>query len=99
MMIFIILSKCLLTTENDLLFFLGNASVAKGLSNYIDALADKKVSDFLYNHLPMDVGFLAPYPDFFSFLFIMLITGSLELYIFGTSIYSYNSFQLFWHVE
>ncbi|CAH1988868.1 unnamed protein product [Acanthoscelides obtectus] len=58
-------------------YVIGTASVARGLSNYIDALADKKIRDTLTEWMPMDVEFLSSYPDFFSFIFVMLFTALL----------------------
>nr|CAI5845441.1 unnamed protein product [Callosobruchus analis] len=58
-------------------YVIGTASVARGLSNYIDALTDKKIRDALTQWLPMDVEFMSSYPDFFSFSFVMLFTALL----------------------
>lgn len=49
--------------------------MARGLSNYIDALADKKIRDAFTEWMPINVSFLAPYPDFLSFIFVALVTG------------------------
>ncbi|KAJ8917725.1 hypothetical protein NQ315_005174 [Exocentrus adspersus] len=59
-------------------YVIGTASVARGLSNYVDALADKKIRDTLTKWMPIDVGFLSPYPDFFSFGMVMLLTALLS---------------------
>ena len=50
------------------------SSVARGLSVYLDALIDKKMSTFFQALIPMNVNFLAPYPDFFSFTMVVLLT-------------------------
>lgn len=60
-------------------FCLGTASVARGLSNYIDALADHKIREAFRDWMPMDVSFLSEYPDFLSFILVMLLTGKFIL--------------------
>lgn len=59
-------------------YVIGTASVARGLSNYVDALADKQIRDTLTKWMPMDVSFLSPYPDFFSFGMVLLLTALLS---------------------
>lgn len=49
------------------------SSVARGLSVYLDALIDNKMSTFFHELFPMNVSFLAPYPDFFSFTMVLLL--------------------------
>lgn len=49
--------------------------MARGLSNYIDALANKKIRDTLREWIPIDINFLSPYPDFLAFGFVLLLTG------------------------
>lgn len=56
------------------LSFKAASSVARGLSVYLDALIDKKMSTFFQALIPMNVNFLAPYPDFFSFTMVVLLT-------------------------
>ncbi|XP_018565597.1 cationic amino acid transporter 3 [Anoplophora glabripennis] len=59
-------------------YVIGTASVARGLSNYVDALADKQIRDTLTKWMPMDVSFLSPYPDLFSFGMVLLLTALLS---------------------
>ncbi|KAJ6645363.1 High affinity cationic amino acid transporter 1 [Pseudolycoriella hygida] len=54
-------------------YVIGASSVARGLSGYIDELFDNKMSSFLKNVLPIDIEFLADYPDFFSFFIVLLL--------------------------
>ncbi|KAJ8966968.1 hypothetical protein NQ314_003191 [Rhamnusium bicolor] len=64
--------------QNVCPFFRGTASVARGLSNYVDALADKKIRSALTDWMPMNISFLAPYPDFLSFGVVMLLTADVD---------------------
>lgn len=54
---------------------LGCASIARALTGHIDKPLGYPMRTFFLNYLPMDVGFLAPYPDLFSFTAIMMLTG------------------------
>lgn len=54
-------------------YVIGTSSVARGLSGYIDELIDNKMGKFWRDILPIDIGFLAEYPDFFSFVIIMIL--------------------------
>ncbi|KAL1491879.1 hypothetical protein ABEB36_012408 [Hypothenemus hampei] len=67
-------------------YVIGTASVASGLSNYIDALADKKISEALRNWMPMEISFLSPYPDFLSFVLVLILTGLLAFGVKESSI-------------
>jgi solute carrier family 7 (cationic amino acid transporter), member 3 len=58
-------------------YVIGTSSVARGLSGYIDALFDNKMGNFWRDLFPMNVGFLAKYPDFFSFVIVMVLCGIL----------------------
>ncbi|CAG9815649.1 unnamed protein product [Phaedon cochleariae] len=58
-------------------YVIGTASVARGMSNYIDALTDKRIRKTLTEWMPMDIDFLSPYPDFLSFIFVIALTGIL----------------------
>ena len=58
-------------------YVIGTSSVARGLSGYIDALIDNKMGNFWHSLFPMNVGFLAKYPDFFSFVIVMVLSGVL----------------------
>lgn len=53
--------------------FIGTASVARGLSNYIDALIGNVMGNALRSFMPIDVSFLSEYPDFFAFAMVMLL--------------------------
>lgn len=53
--------------------------MARGLSGYIDELFDKKMSSYLKDALPINVDFLADYPDFFSFFIVMLLVSLLSI--------------------
>lgn len=48
--------------------------MARGLSNYIDALADNAMSNALTEAMPIGVSWLSPYPDFLSCGFILLLS-------------------------
>lgn len=48
--------------------------MARGLSVYLDALINKRMSDFFLHLMPMHVSFLAKYPDFFSFIVVILVS-------------------------
>lgn len=53
----------------------GTASVAKGLSNYIDALFDYPMKRTMMDLFPMNVSFLSAYPDFLSFSVVLLLSS------------------------
>lgn len=53
--------------------------MARGLSGYIDALADQKIKEGMESWAKMDIDFLASYPDFLAFGFIVLLTGKMSL--------------------
>ncbi|GLH05953.1 High affinity cationic amino acid transporter 1, partial [Gryllus bimaculatus] len=55
------------------------ASVARGLSSYIDSLAGGAMENATMEVMPMGVSFLSPFPDFFAFGIVMLLTGVLSL--------------------
>uniref|UniRef100_A0A1B6M6V6 Cationic amino acid transporter C-terminal domain-containing protein n=1 Tax=Graphocephala atropunctata TaxID=36148 RepID=A0A1B6M6V6_9HEMI len=54
-------------------YVIGTASVARGLSNYIDSLSGKVMSTSLTEALPIGVSWLSPYPDFLSCGFILVL--------------------------
>jgi cationic amino acid transporter 2 len=56
-------------------YAIGSASVVKGISTYIDALVDYKISKFFLEILPMNVDGFGQYADFFAFAIIMVITS------------------------
>ena len=54
----------------------GTASVARGMSSYIDALTNYTMRDAFLSISPKwEVDFLSKYPDFFSFVVVMLLAG------------------------
>ncbi|CAG9865154.1 unnamed protein product [Phyllotreta striolata] len=55
-------------------YVIGTASVASGMSSYIDSLVDKKIQKSFREAMPIDISFLSPYPDFLSFTFVMVLT-------------------------
>jgi solute carrier family 7 (cationic amino acid transporter), member 3 len=54
---------------------IGTSSVARGLSGYIDTLLPDgyRMAEFWRSILPMDIDFLAQYPDFFAFAIVMVL--------------------------
>uniref|UniRef100_A0A182LUQ8 Cationic amino acid transporter C-terminal domain-containing protein n=1 Tax=Anopheles culicifacies TaxID=139723 RepID=A0A182LUQ8_9DIPT len=58
-------------------YIIGTASVARGLSGYIDALIDHRMGNAIKGVIQMKVSFLAEYPDVFSFLVVLVITALL----------------------
>ncbi|XP_049547474.1 cationic amino acid transporter 2-like [Anopheles darlingi] len=58
-------------------YIIGTASVARGLSGYIDALIDHRMGNALKEVIEIKVSFLAEYPDVFSFLVVMTVTALL----------------------
>lgn len=61
------------------IFFSGTAGVAKGMSNYIDALTDNSMKKFFMQHMPINIDFMAEYPDFFAFGLVIVITSKLDM--------------------
>ncbi|XP_063826118.1 cationic amino acid transporter 3 [Ostrinia nubilalis] len=55
-------------------YVIGTASVAKGMANYIDSLCNNTIGKTMASVAPINVSFLAEYPDFFAFALVMLIT-------------------------
>ncbi|XP_013183282.1 cationic amino acid transporter 2 isoform X2 [Amyelois transitella] len=55
-------------------YVIGTASVAKGMANYIDSLCNNTIRDAMLEAAPMNISFMAKYPDFFAFSLVMLIT-------------------------
>jgi hypothetical protein len=60
---------------DSLYLYLGTASVARGLSSYIDKLADNVMQNKMREVMPINIDFLSKYPDFFSFAVIMVLAG------------------------
>lgn len=59
------------------LYSSGAASVARGLSGYLDSLIDKEMSKALRQAMPIDINFLGDYPDFFAFGMVLLLAALL----------------------
>ncbi|XP_022181371.1 cationic amino acid transporter 2-like [Myzus persicae] len=55
-------------------YVIGTASVAKALSNYIDAILDYPIKTTMTYLFPMNVSFLADYPDMLSFSLVLLLS-------------------------
>ncbi|XKL65754.1 hypothetical protein PGB90_009174 [Kerria lacca] len=55
-------------------YAIGTASVAKGLSNYLDILFDNVMQKTLTNWMPIHVSFLSSYPDFFASGLVILLS-------------------------
>lgn len=49
------------------------------MSGYIDALTGNKMGNFLKEYFPINVDFLADYPDFFSFVIVLLLAVILAI--------------------
>ncbi|XP_055629395.1 cationic amino acid transporter 3-like [Toxorhynchites rutilus septentrionalis] len=58
-------------------YVIGTSSVARGMSGYIDALTGNKMSNALRETMGMNVEFLSDYPDFFSFVAVLILAGLL----------------------
>ncbi|XP_008187866.1 cationic amino acid transporter 2 isoform X1 [Acyrthosiphon pisum] len=55
-------------------YSIGCASIARALSGHIDKPFGHPMREYLKETFPMHVDFLAPYPDFFSFTSIIMLT-------------------------
>lgn len=55
-------------------YVIGTASVAKGLSNYIDALLEYPMKRTMTELFPINVSFLSEFPDFLSFSVVLLLS-------------------------
>ncbi|OWR47368.1 hypothetical protein KGM_201174 [Danaus plexippus plexippus] len=55
-------------------YVIGTASVAKGMANYIDSLCNNTMAETMTRIAPINVSFLADYPDIFAFTLVLLIT-------------------------
>ncbi|KDR23205.1 high affinity cationic amino acid transporter 1-like [Zootermopsis nevadensis] len=60
-------------------YVIGTASVARGLSSYIDKLADNVMQNTMREIMPINVDFLSDYPDFLSFGVIIVLAGILSI--------------------
>lgn len=54
-------------------FSVGNAAVAKAMSNYLDSLLGDPQKTFMGKYFQIDIPYLCKYPDVASFLFVMTI--------------------------
>lgn len=54
-------------------YVIGTASVARGLSGYLDALINNTMATTLNETMPIRVNFLAEYPDFFACGMVVLL--------------------------
>ncbi|XP_046966105.1 cationic amino acid transporter 3 [Vanessa cardui] len=55
-------------------YVIGTASVAKGMANYIDSLFNNTMAITMREMVPINISFLANYPDFLAFGLVLLIT-------------------------
>ncbi|KPJ06300.1 Low affinity cationic amino acid transporter 2 [Papilio machaon] len=55
-------------------YVIGTASVAKGMANYVDSLCNNTLANTMTSIAPINISFLADYPDFFAFALVLLIT-------------------------
>ncbi|XP_068083130.1 cationic amino acid transporter 2 isoform X2 [Anabrus simplex] len=60
-------------------YVIGTASVARGLSNYIDTLTNGTMERAMRDAIPIDIDFLSPYPDFLSFGMVMILAVLLSV--------------------
>ena len=64
----------------------GTASVTRGVTTYVDNLLGHKIAHFFNDTVPLHVPTLAPYPDFFSFGLIAVMTALLAFGVKESSI-------------
>nr|CAD7398897.1 unnamed protein product [Timema poppensis] len=60
-------------------YAIGSASVAKGLSLYLDSLLNNTMKEAFRTIAPMNISFMSPYFDFFSFFASISLTVALAL--------------------
>lgn len=60
-------------------FITGAASVAKGLSSYLDSQFEHTMSNFFLKYVPMHGEFISKYLDLFAFLIVIVFTIALSL--------------------
>lgn len=58
---------------------IGASSVARGLSGYVDVLTGNKMGNYWLEVMPMNVDFLAEYPDILSFSIVTILTVILAM--------------------
>lgn len=61
---------------------LGCASIARALSGHIDKPLGYPMKTFFREHFPINVSFLAPYPDLFSLTSILMLTCKYKITFF-----------------
>ena len=59
---------------NNSLIHIGTASMARGVSSYIDVLTNYTIERALHSAMPINVSFLSQYPDFFALGMVILLT-------------------------
>lgn len=59
----------------DTFLFPGSASVARGLSSYLDSLINNSMQNAFIEIAPINVPFLSEYFDFFSFVVTVVLAG------------------------
>jgi solute carrier family 7 (cationic amino acid transporter), member 2 len=57
-------------------YAIGSASIAKGITGYIDVLAGRKISEFWLQIFPLPCSFLGRYVDLFAFAIVMIFSSS-----------------------
>lgn len=60
-------------------YAIGSASVAKGITSYVDALFGNQISDFWTSTLPLNISFLGRFVDLGAFGVIMVITSEIVI--------------------
>ncbi|KAL7305123.1 hypothetical protein TKK_0002529 [Trichogramma kaykai] len=55
-------------------YVIGTASMARGVSSYIDVLTNYTIERALHGAMPIRVSFLSQYPDFFAMGMVILLT-------------------------
>jgi amino acid transporter len=56
-------------------YAIGSASVSKGISNYVDAIVDNRISNVFLDIFPINVPYFGSYADFFALGIIVVITS------------------------
>lgn len=60
-------------------YVIGTASIARGLSSYLDILTGNEMAKALRVWMPINISFLSEYPDFFAFAMVLLLTILLSI--------------------
>ncbi|XP_049777216.1 cationic amino acid transporter 3-like [Schistocerca cancellata] len=69
-------------------YVIGAASVARGLTGYIDSLVNNSISNACRQAMPINIDFLSDYPDFLAFGLTFLLTVLLAFGVKESSIIS-----------